>query len=112
MLEFQRDMISENTREGVAAGKTLGRPAALDQGGAATLVEAYRQVRTAGDEGVCQALASGQTIRRGHSCSVRIAAPLAFDCAALEQSAALAGSSPAARKAHRMYAARVTATQP
>ncbi|MFJ4378104.1 recombinase family protein [Streptomyces albidoflavus] len=34
VLEFQRDMISENTREGVAAaeasGKTLGRPAALD----------------------------------------------------------------------------------
>ncbi|MGW2681329.1 recombinase family protein [Streptomyces sp. NPDC001436] len=34
VLEFQRDMISENTREGVAAaeasGKTLGRPTALD----------------------------------------------------------------------------------
>ena len=33
VLEFQRDMISENTRRGVAAaeasGKTLGRPAAL-----------------------------------------------------------------------------------
>ncbi|EDX20933.1 MULTISPECIES: recombinase family protein [Streptomyces] len=35
VLEFQRDMISENTKEGVAAaeagGKTLGRPAALDR---------------------------------------------------------------------------------
>jgi DNA invertase Pin-like site-specific DNA recombinase len=47
VLEFQRDMISENTREGVAAaeadGKTLGRPAALDQNKAATIVQAYRQ---------------------------------------------------------------------
>ncbi|MHC3456169.1 recombinase family protein [Streptomyces prasinus] len=35
VLEFQRDMISENTRDGVAAaraeGKTLGRPARLNQ---------------------------------------------------------------------------------
>ncbi|WP_433258287.1 recombinase family protein [Streptosporangium sp. CA-135522] len=47
VLEFQRDMISESTREGVAAaeaaGKTLGRPAALDKGKAATVVEVYRQ---------------------------------------------------------------------
>ncbi|MGP3961783.1 recombinase family protein [Nonomuraea sp. 3N208] len=47
VLEFQRDMISENTREGVAAAmadcKTLGRPAAIDQNKAATVVEAYRQ---------------------------------------------------------------------
>ncbi|MFJ6486606.1 recombinase family protein [Streptomyces sp. NPDC091682] len=47
VLEFQRDMISENTREGVAAaeaaGKTLGRPAALDEGEVAELVEAYRE---------------------------------------------------------------------
>ncbi|MFE3455012.1 recombinase family protein [Nonomuraea sp. NPDC059194] len=46
VLEFQRDMISENTREGVAAaeafGKTLGRPTALDTGRAADVVEAYR----------------------------------------------------------------------
>ncbi|MGW5003112.1 recombinase family protein [Streptomyces hydrogenans] len=46
VLEFQRDMISENTREGVAAaaaaGKTLGRPAALDDDQAAGLIEAYR----------------------------------------------------------------------
>ncbi|GAA3603819.1 hypothetical protein GCM10022419_105470 [Nonomuraea rosea] len=47
VLKFQRDMISENPREGVTAaeadGKTLGRPAALDQNKAATIVEAYRQ---------------------------------------------------------------------
>jgi DNA invertase Pin-like site-specific DNA recombinase len=47
VLEFQRDMISENTKEGVAAaaaaGKTLGRPAALDHGEVVELVEAYRE---------------------------------------------------------------------
>ncbi|MFF5213554.1 recombinase family protein [Streptosporangium sp. NPDC000396] len=47
VLEFQRDMISENTREGVAAaqasGKTLGRPAALDPGKAADVVTAYQE---------------------------------------------------------------------
>jgi putative DNA-invertase from lambdoid prophage Rac len=47
VLEFQRDMISENTREGVAAaaaaGKVLGRPAALDQDQASDVVEAYHQ---------------------------------------------------------------------
>ncbi|MFD8822095.1 recombinase family protein [Streptomyces sp. NPDC059605] len=47
VLEFQRDMISENTKEGVAAaaaaGKTLGRPAALDEGQVTELVEAYRE---------------------------------------------------------------------
>ncbi|MGA5220896.1 recombinase family protein [Streptomyces cinereoruber] len=47
VLEFQRDMISENTREGVAAaeaaGKRLGRPAALDEGEVVELVEAYRE---------------------------------------------------------------------
>ncbi|MFK3734660.1 recombinase family protein [Streptomyces sp. NPDC088090] len=46
VLEFQRDMISESTREGVAvaaaSGKTLGRPAALDEDQAAGVVEAYR----------------------------------------------------------------------
>jgi DNA invertase Pin-like site-specific DNA recombinase len=46
VLEFQRDMISENTKEGVAAaaasGKTLGRPAALTGDQAAGAVEAYR----------------------------------------------------------------------
>lgn len=47
VLEFQRDMISENTREGVAAaeasGKQLGRPAALDEDQAAAVVTAYRE---------------------------------------------------------------------
>ncbi len=50
VLEFQRDMISENTREGVAAaeaaGKTLDRPAALDQDKAATIVEASGTARS------------------------------------------------------------------
>jgi DNA invertase Pin-like site-specific DNA recombinase len=45
VLEFQRDMISENTREGVAAaeasGKTLGRPAALTDTKAREVVAAY-----------------------------------------------------------------------
>ncbi|MEU9800811.1 recombinase family protein [Streptomyces sp. NPDC051000] len=45
VLEFQRDMISENTKEGVAAaeaaGKTLGRPAAFDDDQAANVIEAY-----------------------------------------------------------------------
>ncbi|MFI7443139.1 recombinase family protein [Nonomuraea indica] len=47
VLEFQRDMISENTREGVAAaeasGKTLGRPTALDRDQTAVVVAAYRE---------------------------------------------------------------------
>ncbi|MBW8482618.1 recombinase family protein [Actinomadura parmotrematis] len=47
VLEFQRDMISENTRQGVAAaeasGKTLGRPTALDDGTAADIVTAYQE---------------------------------------------------------------------
>lgn len=47
VLEFQRDMISENTKEGVAAaeasGKVLGRPAALDEDQAAAAVKAYRE---------------------------------------------------------------------
>lgn len=47
VLEFQRDMISENTHEGVAAakasGKRLGRPAALDEQQAAAVVKAYRE---------------------------------------------------------------------
>ncbi|MER6076232.1 recombinase family protein [Streptomyces sp. NPDC001817] len=45
VLEFQRDMISENTREGVAAaaaaGRALGRPASLDKEQAADIVDAY-----------------------------------------------------------------------
>jgi putative DNA-invertase from lambdoid prophage Rac len=47
VLQFQRDMISENTREGVAAaaaaGKVLGRPAALDDDQVTELVKAYRK---------------------------------------------------------------------
>ncbi|WP_107064594.1 recombinase family protein [Streptomyces sp. NRRL S-118] len=47
VLEFQRDMISENTKEGVAAadaaGKVLGRPSALDEDQAAAAVTAYRE---------------------------------------------------------------------
>ncbi|WP_236655477.1 recombinase family protein [Streptacidiphilus carbonis] len=46
VLEFQRDMISENTKEGVAAaaasGKILGRPASLTGDRATEAVEAYR----------------------------------------------------------------------
>ncbi|WP_371666476.1 recombinase family protein [Streptomyces sp. NBC_00289] len=46
VLEFQRDMISENTKEGVAAAeaadRTLGRPAALDGDQAAEAANAYR----------------------------------------------------------------------
>jgi DNA invertase Pin-like site-specific DNA recombinase len=46
ILEFQRDMISENTKEGVAAaeasGKTLGRPAALTVAEVTGAVDAYR----------------------------------------------------------------------
>lgn len=47
VLEFQRDMISENTKEGVAAasasGKTLGRPPALDEGEVIEIIEAHRE---------------------------------------------------------------------
>ncbi|MFJ2589716.1 recombinase family protein [Streptomyces sp. NPDC087538] len=47
VLEFQRDMISENTKEGVAAaaasGKVLGRPSALDKDAAVELVKAHRE---------------------------------------------------------------------
>ncbi|CAL9677774.1 hypothetical protein SUDANB105_08085 (plasmid) [Streptomyces sp. enrichment culture] len=46
VLEFQRDMISENTKDGVAAarnaGKVLGRPARLSSEQAAAIVAAYR----------------------------------------------------------------------
>lgn len=45
VLEFQRDMISENTREGVAAatasGKTLGRPWTIPASAAQEVVAAY-----------------------------------------------------------------------
>lgn len=134
VLEFQRDMISENTRQGVAApeasGKTLGRPTALDDGKAADVVTAYSQgtaVKTlarehhvaprtirrvldaAGDDTIQHALATGRTIRRGQGRTVRLTAPLELHNAALRQSSALAAdaASPAERKAHRIYATRI-----
>ncbi|WP_433213436.1 recombinase family protein [Microtetraspora malaysiensis] len=177
VLEFQRDMISESTREGVAAaeagGKTLGRPAAIAQDKAGAIVEAYRQgaavmalarkhqvapktirrvldaagarnlpipldlapadsggqrttpetdvvldvpgrladlLRATGDDAARLALVSGQVVRRGPGYSIRPMAPLALHHAVLEQSAAIVeGSGPSERKAHRVYAARVTA---
>ncbi|KAB2350389.1 recombinase family protein [Actinomadura rudentiformis] len=68
-------------------------------------------LRTAGDDAVRQALAAGRTIRRGQGHTVRVTAPLALHRAALQQSAALAAEAagPVARKAHRAYAARITA---
>ncbi len=52
VLALQRDMISENTREGVAAAeaadKTLGRPAALDPDQAAKVVGVRRRHRRQG----------------------------------------------------------------
>ncbi|MFJ9412485.1 recombinase family protein [Streptomyces sp. NPDC101393] len=187
VLEFQRDMISENTREGVAAaeaaGKTLGRPAALDEGEVVELVEAYREgaavkalareygiaprtvrrvLDTAGarevpddlselldgddpgdvadgqeqavaadpvvvvdvpglvaenlvdvvDDAVRQALAAGQTIRRGQGYSVRVTAPLSVHLAMIEHSSTALMQSAAGRKAHRVHSDRVTKTQP
>ncbi|MFE2528762.1 recombinase family protein [Streptomyces sp. NPDC059382] len=182
VLEFQRDMISENTKEGVAAaeaaGKTLGRPAALDEGEVVELVEAYREgtavkalarqydiapktVRRVldgagardvpdglselldgddqddvvddqeqppadpvvvvdvpglvaehlvdvADDAVRQALADGQTIRRGQGYSVRVTAPVSVHVAMIEHSATALMQSPAGRKAHRIHSDRVT----
>lgn len=48
VLEFQRDMISENTRKGIAAAKATGRPAAINPDKATTIVEEYRQVQHPG----------------------------------------------------------------
>ncbi|MDX2748526.1 recombinase family protein [Streptomyces sp. NRRL_B-2557] len=68
VLEFQRDMISENTKEGVAAaaasGKTLGRPTALDQDQAAAVVAAYTEEGTAVKALARQYGTSPKTIRR------------------------------------------------
>lgn len=68
VLEFQRDMISENTREGVAAaeaaGKSLGRPAALDADQAAAVVRAYVEEGTAVKVLARQYGTSPRTIRR------------------------------------------------
>jgi putative DNA-invertase from lambdoid prophage Rac len=65
------------------------------------------------DETVRRALASGRTIRRGQGRSLRITAPLELHRAALQQSAALAADTagPAERKAHRVYATRITAAE-
>ncbi|MGW3958049.1 hypothetical protein ACWEKM_46000 [Streptomyces sp. NPDC004752] len=67
-------------------------------------------LRTVGDEAVRQALASGRTIRRGQGHLLRITAPLELHRAALQQSAALTTdiAGPAARKAHRVCAPRIT----
>ncbi|MFG2417310.1 recombinase family protein [Streptomyces goshikiensis] len=182
VLEFQRDMISENTKEGVAAaeaaGKTLGRPAALDEGEVVELVEAFREgaavkalarqydiapktvrrvLDAAGaravpddlselldgdgqddvgddvqavaadpvvvvdvpglvaehlvdvaDDAVRQALAAGQTVRRGQGYSVRVTAPVSVHVAMIEHSATALMQSPAGRKAHRIHSDRVT----
>ncbi|WP_433860272.1 recombinase family protein [Streptomyces kronopolitis] len=185
VLEFQRDMISENTREGVAAaeasGKTLGRPAALDEGEVVELVEAYREgaavkalarqydiapktvrrvldaagardvpddlselldgdgqddvggdvqavaadpvavvdvpglvaenLADVADDAVRQALAAGQTIRRGQGYSVRVTAPASVHAAMIEHSATALMQSPAGRKAHRIHSDRVTSAR-
>ncbi|MFK0231391.1 recombinase family protein [Streptomyces sp. NPDC090303] len=185
VLEFQRDMISENTREGVAAaeaaGKTLGRPAALDEGEVAELVEAYREgtavkalarqydiapktvrrvldaagardvpddlselldgdaqddvggdvqavaadpvavvdvpglvaenLADVADDAVRQALAAGQTIRRGQGYSVRVTAPFSVHAAMIEHTATALMKSPAGRKAHRIHSDRVTSAR-
>jgi DNA invertase Pin-like site-specific DNA recombinase len=67
-------------------------------------------LRQAGDDELRQALDSGQVIRRGQGHTLRLAAPLFVHRAALRQSSALGAksASPAERKAHRVYAARIT----
>ncbi|MET8855542.1 recombinase family protein [Streptomyces sp. NPDC004579] len=184
VLQFQRELIAENTVEGVAAakaaGKTLGRPAALREDQAADVVTAHKkgaavkalarqygtspktirrvldaagvrkvpedlsallddqnqddvtddqtaaddpivvidvpglvaeQLLIVDDDAIRNALATGQTVRRGQGYSLRVAAPLGVHQAALEACAALTadGASPAGRKAYRVYAERVQA---
>ncbi|MEV0666245.1 hypothetical protein ACIBI3_19805 [Actinomadura luteofluorescens] len=137
-------MISENTRQGVAAaeasGKTLGRPTALDAAGARQLPDQLDalpvpdkpsgpaadtpvtldlpglladHLRTVGDDTIRQVLIRGRIIRRGKGYSIRLTKPLELHHTALHQSAALAaeGAGPAERKAHRVYATRITAAQ-
>lgn len=177
VLEFQRDMISENTRDGVAAaraaGKVLGRPARLDAQQVADIVTAYeggtavkalarqygvdpKVIRRAldsvgarsvpddleplldsgdqdsgadpvvvvdvpglvtehlvdtADDAVRQALADGQTIRRGQGYLVRVSAPVSVHTAMIEQSSAALMQSPAGRKAHRIHSGRVEAVR-
>ncbi|WP_413102542.1 recombinase family protein [Streptomyces sp. Inha503] len=68
VLEFQRDMISENTKEGVAAaeaaGKTLGRPSALSEAAAAAVVKAFTEDGTAIKALARQHRVDPRTIRR------------------------------------------------
>lgn len=68
VLEFQRDMISENTREGVAAaaasGTTLGRPPALDADQTAAAVRARQEEGVAVKELARRHSTSPRTIRR------------------------------------------------
>lgn len=177
VLEFQRDMISENTREGVAAaeasGKRLGRPAAVSPETAGQIVAAFHDgvavkalarqndvaprtirrvldavgartptetippvenapdisaaasgshpctldvpgliadhLRVSGGSEVQAALHAGQTVRRGQGHLVRLTATIGLHRAVLEQSAALADTGPAGRKALRVYAARIAA---
>ncbi|MCQ1582298.1 recombinase family protein [Streptomyces parvus] len=178
VLEFQRDMISENTKDGVAAaragGKTLGRPARLSAAQAAEVVRDFEagtaikalarqhavdpkvirraldlagartapdldtftvedakadqpQTATADpvvvvdvpglvtehladidDDGVRQALAAGQTIRRGQGHLVRVTAPVSVHVSMVEHTATALMQSPAGRKAHRIHSDRVT----
>ncbi|TDD79131.1 hypothetical protein [Actinomadura rubrisoli] len=70
-------------------------------------------LNAAGDDAVRQALGAGRTIRRGQGHTVRVTAPIALHRAALRQSGAFAaeGARPAARKAHRVYATRITAAE-
>ncbi|MET9364606.1 hypothetical protein ABZX93_27330 [Streptomyces sp. NPDC006632] len=64
-----------------------------------------------GDETVRTTLASGRTIRRGQGHFLRITAPLELHRTTLQQAVALAteSASSAERKAHRVYATRITA---
>ncbi|MER7203673.1 recombinase family protein [Streptomyces sp. CB01635] len=68
VLEFQRDMISENTKEGVAAakasGKVLGRPSALSEADIASVVKAYTEEATAVKALARQHGVDPKTIRR------------------------------------------------
>lgn len=68
-------------------------------------------LRQAGDDDIRRTLDTGQVIRRGQGHTLRLNAPLSAHRAALRQSSALGaeGASPAERKAHRVYASRITA---
>ncbi|MFE7043377.1 hypothetical protein ACFU9X_29220 [Streptomyces atratus] len=87
----------------IGAGRVLtrNREIAVDVPG---LVAEYLADVT--DDEVRQALADGQTIRRGLGRSVRVTAPLTVHQAMIEHSAGLM-QSPAGRKAHRVHSDRV-----